>query len=208
MTTSDSEYQPSPDEATLDAVDRFLASVYGDLDFMGRLDWMVTSQAHLTDADLGEVIEAATDEVVRQIRLGRQPDDAHALMFWVAQKKAGRLSVQRGVLLSLDEPAVSEQQGDSDVGEVTAQELHRWRCLVEQIDQGRPRQVWLIVVEAIEGGLDLLPANEIAMRLGISETAVWAAMTRGRQQLVRMAEAGGLVRMLEDGRVTVEYEDD
>src|SRR5687767_9428722 len=101
MTTPEPAPNSSTTPGSLESVDRFLGAVYGDLDYLGRLDAMVAGKTHLSDADLGTVIEPAVDEVVRQLRLGVQPDDPLGLLWWLAGKRAGKLSAKRGAELSL-----------------------------------------------------------------------------------------------------------
>ena len=198
--------QPLPridQHMNLARADRVLRSVFGDHDFLGRLDAMVRGRPQISDADVGGIVEQAVVEAVRQVRLGKPVDDPQRLVWWLCERKAGELSRRRGESLPLTEDLEIRAPD-----EVTADELVRWRRLVERIDQERPRQVWVLLLGAIEAGEDLLTGWELARHLNIAETAVRKAISRGRAQLRRMAEAEGLVRMLEDGTVLVQFEDE
>jgi DNA-directed RNA polymerase specialized sigma24 family protein len=183
--------------------DRVLRVVFGDTDYLARLESMLGARAHLSGADVEAVLEQAVVEAVRQVRRGRVVEDPQGLVWWLAERKAGELSSNRGETMPLDEVlGLATPEGP------VPSELVRWRALVERIDQERPRQVWLLLLGAIEAGEDLLSGWEIAQHLGIPETAVRKAISRGRRQLRRLAEAEGLVRMLDDGTMLVEFDDD
>jgi hypothetical protein len=164
--------------------DRILRAVFGDADYLGRLESMIGARPQLSTADVEAVIE-------------------QAVVWWLAERKGGQLSNTRGETIPLDE-ALGLTAADGPA----PSELVRWRALVERIDQDRPRQVWLLLLGAIEAGEDLLSGWEVAQHLGIPETAVRKAISRGRRQLRRLAEAEGLVRMLDDGTMLVEFNDD
>jgi DNA-directed RNA polymerase specialized sigma24 family protein len=181
---------------------RVLRVVFGDADYLGRLESMLGARPQLSGADVEAVVEQAVVEAVRQVRMGRIVEDPQALVWWLADRKAGELSSRRGETVPFDEAlALNAVEGPAP------RELARWRVLVERIDQEGPRQVWLLLLGAIEAGEDLLSGWEIAQHLEISETAVRKAISRGRRQLRRLAEAEGLVRMLDDGTVLIEFED-
>ncbi len=182
---------------------RVLRVVFGDADYLGRLESMLGARTQLSGADVEAVIEQAVVEAVRQVRQGRVVEDPQGLVWWLAERKGGELSSTRGETVPLDEAL-----GLTTVDGPAPSELVRWRALVERIDQDRPRQVWLLLLGAIEAGEDLLSGWEIGQHLGIPETAVRKAISRGRRQLRRLAEAEGLVRMLDDGTMLVEFNDD
>lgn len=91
--------QPTGDPAH---VDRVLKAVFGDRDYLGRLESMIGGRPHLTGADVEAVVEQAVVEAVRQVRAGRALEDPQGLVWWLAGRKAGELSSTRGATLPLD----------------------------------------------------------------------------------------------------------
>jgi DNA-directed RNA polymerase specialized sigma24 family protein len=194
---------PSREPGPPEAAQRLVAEVFGDADYLDRLETMLRARVHLDEADVLAIVEIAVVEAVRQSRAGKAIEDPRGVVWWLAERKAGELSAGRGETLELDE-AVRFRPAP----EVSTSELARWRALIEQIDQERPRQVWLLVIGALEAGEDMLTGFEIARHLGIPELAVRQALTRGRKQLRRLIEAAGLVRTLDDGSLIVAFCDD
>src|ERR671939_1633383 len=83
--------------------DRVLRSVFGDYDFLGRLDAMIRGRPQITGADVEGIVEQAVVEAVRQVRIGKPVDDPQALVWWLSRRKAGELSSARGEVVPLTE---------------------------------------------------------------------------------------------------------
>jgi DNA-directed RNA polymerase specialized sigma24 family protein len=161
----------------LDGIARYIAAHWSDFDF----------------ADATLFVAAAVDRFYAKISGGENVRNISAFLFKVALNKASDEYERRKQHIAIDDageiaaPAGSPREAVMPREQLVLKALELARSFLPELGQENVQRVMAFDLEAVQKGVEDLPAKEVAEALGLNEDTVRQCRSRGWRRLRRVA---------------------